>query len=559
MNKILSQELHNLISRIPSTSYDEKAIKSTVAEEMDNFARLIGMNYLKIKSVVPARNFKDVAHISEDLLYDKGGVLAPYREYVFPHGDGGATTFYYQFENGVDEEIAEANVHDLMYIIFILVGRARSMNFMSRALYTDNMTGVANETGLHRYIGEVHKAGHFTEYVSYFLNIKGMQMINDQHTSRVGDEVLRAYAKKLSEIAGADACTGRLGGDNFLVFGKASEHDRFLKEVSKFKVLVPGRGGKLMDFNMESRVGFARMREDTEVSEALTEAAIAKNFTGKNGNPDILEFSEKLIALMRQKQQLQANIPQALRKREFIVFYQPKAEYSRDGGYRLVGAEALIRWEKDGQMIMPGMFIPALEEMGLIEDIDFYVFDNVCMNIKNWIKDGLKPVRISSNFSQRHLQDEHFADKILSTVKKYDISPEFIEIEITESYDIHNLQKMTMFAQRMHENGIRLSVDDFGSGYASFSMIKNISADTIKLDKSLIDGLAGGSTQDEIIVRNIIHMVEELGKDMIAEGVEYETQAKFLRDCGCRMIQGFIYGRPMPEQAFIDQYLSTLL
>ena len=559
LSRIVSEEMHELILTGMDSSLDERELKLRIAKAMQGFISDCGINYLKVKSIIPARNFKDTPHTTEDIIYDACGVTLNLKEYSIEHGDGGKTYFYYQYVNPSEEHsVEERNLIDLFNLFFVLVGRLRSMTFMKRAMYCDGMTGILNETGIYRFVGEISKSGQLGKYNAYFINIKGMQMINDQYGSKVGDSILRGYARHLEEVVGDYGCAGRLGGDNFAVFLDRQAHNEFAEKMQAVKLLAQLPSGKSTEITLKSRIGYSELTDNIELAEVLTAAAVAKNFAGRNDNPDILRYSDTLLTMMRQKKAFQTSIPLALKNREFIVYYQPKAIYGEDGSYRLCGAEALIRWEKDGRMIMPGDFIPALEEMGLILDVDFYVFEAVCRGIKAWIEQGYRPVRVSSNFSQRHLQDSTFADKILETIRSTGVSPEFIEIEITESYDIKNLQKLTEFANCMHTNGIRLSVDDFGSGYASFSMIKNISADTIKLDKSLIDGIADGGVHDKIIVRNIIRMVEELGKDLIAEGVETEAQAKFLRECGCDAIQGYIYGKPMPEANFLFDYLSKI-
>lgn len=238
------------------------------------------------------------------------------------------------------------------------------------------------------------------------------------------------------------------------------------------------------------------------------------------------------------------------------MYYQPKVDISNTSDIKVNGAEALVRWKKDGEMVSPGEFIPVLEKNGLITLVDFYVLEQVCMDINRWIEQGIQPIKVSSNFSRRHLQDGDFADKVEEIIKKYNVDPKYIEIEITESYDDEDMQALSKFEKRMHELGIDLSVDDFGSGFSSLKMIKNIVADTIKLGKSIIDGI-GNDGSEEIIVSHIIMMILHLGKNVIAEGVETEQQAAFLRKNGCNNIQGFLYGRPAILMCFLTAPLGA--
>jgi len=302
LDRLLSLELHNMLQNVPLSTFDESLLKDRITEEIPTIAKECGISHLLVRSTVPARSFKDVAHTSESILFSDGSEIDELLEHRIDHGDGGFTLFLYQYSDKPEDiSVAEDNLRDLFSVIYILIGRARSMSFMTHALYTDGMTGISNETGIHKFIGEAHRAGRFTQYNAYFINIKDMQMINEQYGSRMGDEVIKAYALKLREIAGKDAIAGRLGGDNFFIFSHRSNHNDIVYKLEAIKLSVPNPNGKDLDVTMECRTGYSEMTEETEVSEAMTEAAVAKMFAGKNGKPNILRFSNDLINLIRQK------------------------------------------------------------------------------------------------------------------------------------------------------------------------------------------------------------------------------------------------------------------
>ena len=216
----------------------------------------------------------------------------------------------------------------------------------------------------------------------------------------------------------------------------------------------------------------------------------------------------------------------------------------------MCGAEALVRWHQGDTLIPPYKFIPLLEEEGSITELDFYIFDNMCQDIKEWLDSGITPVRVSSNFSKLHLLNADFADRVLNVVNKYQISHEYIEVELTESSGYENFEALTSFVNKMKENGICVSIDDFGTGYSSLSLLKELNVNVIKLDKTFIDEIGNGDDVNEKLVKNVIHMIKDLGRDIICEGVETKDQAEFLISQGCFMAQGYLYDKPLPGAEF---------
>ena len=249
---------------------------------------------------------------------------------------------------------------------------------------------------------------------------------------------------------------------------------------------------------------------------------------------------------MRQKEVSQM-FPKALENREFVVYYQPKVTLSDN---QLCGSEALVRWFRGGAMVPPMSFIPVLEREGSVCKLDFYVLEQVCLDIQNWLSRGIEPVRVSVNFSKIHLQNPHLADEILAVLKKYDISPKYIEVELTEMSGYESYETLSCFVQTMRENGVSTSIDDFGTGYSSLNLLKDLNVDIIKLDKSFLKNMEKHRENDVIVIKNIVNMVNDLDMEVIAEGVETQKQAEFLRGINCRMAQGFLFDRPLPRAEF---------
>ena len=246
----------------------------------------------------------------------------------------------------------------------------------------------------------------------------------------------------------------------------------------------------------------------------------------------------------------------SLAKNEFKVYYQPKVDLLTK---ELCGCEALSRWYAQ-RLITPAEFIPILESDGTIKNLDFYVLETVCKNLRDWLDKGIEPVLISTNFSKLHLADENFENHILSLLDKYSIPPKYLELELTELSDYQYFDRLVRFVNTMKEAGLKISIDDFGTGYSSMSLIRNLNPDVIKLDKSLIDNVAikddKKAKTDQIISRSIIEMAHELGITVIAEGVETKAQAEFLKASGCLMAQGFLFDRALEHDEFEKRLIS---
>ena len=237
----------------------------------------------------------------------------------------------------------------------------------------------------------------------------------------------------------------------------------------------------------------------------------------------------------------------AIRNKEFVVFYQPKVDLLTR---KLTGAEALVRWIRHKTIVPPMDFIPILEREGTICDLDFYVFETACADIRQWLDAGIEPHRISANFSKLHLRNPELANNVLSIVRKHNVPSKYVEVELTESADFDDNAAMMKFVNAMAENGIAVSIDDFGTGYSTLNVLKDYNITTIKLDKSLLDNVGTPNSKDDVIVRNVVKMANELNKEIIAEGVETETQAEYLKSIQCNNVQGFLFDKPLVHDDF---------
>ena len=258
---------------------------------------------------------------------------------------------------------------------------------------------------------------------------------------------------------------------------------------------------------------------------------------------------------MYHEKEISSKFREALNNKEFKVFYQPKVNVETN---KLQGCEALVRWIRNGTIINPGDFIPALENNGSIKELDHYVFDQVCQDIVSWKNKGYDCVRVSSNFSKLNLKDDNFPQKILNTISKYSVDKELIEIELTESSNYGDYSKLLNLLGRMKENGITTSIDDFGVGFSSLELLKNHNVDVVKIDKKFIDDIEEnkGNNEHTTLVKHILNTCKELNKEVICEGVESHLQRTLLKDMNCDLIQGYLYDKPLTYEEFEKRLLK---
>ena len=286
-----------------------------------------------------------------------------------------------------------------------------------------------------------------------------------------------------------------------------------------------------------------------EIAQTLLSAIAIKN-QGFNNETVIYNKSNVDSALtpMMYIQQ----IPQALANKEFEIVYQPKVGVH---DHKLKGAEALVRWKRDGKFVSPSIFIPICESAGLIQQLDFYILNQVCSTMDSWIQQGLEPVKVSVNFSKQNFTMPDIGKRICNIVDNWQIPHNLIEIEFTETAYNEDEKMLAKAIRVLNDKGFTASIDDFGSGYSSLSLLENLKFDVLKLDKSLIDTILQNQ-QSKIVVTNIVRMAKELNMEIVAEGVETRETLQVLKELDCDLIQGYYFDKPLFQDEF-EQRLKT--
>lgn len=473
----------------------------------------------------------------------------PYEEHFVTGEQGVADIVFYPKTGHIWTEEELGKIRFLAQNIYVLSGRIRLMSLVKKANMTENMTGAANLNGLMRFGGMLQAKGIIADYNGTFMNIKNFKYINQRVGNRMGDYILKEYCFKLRKMLGKDEIVARLGGDNFVVLFKKAREKEFLEFMSGMTIHLESEG----DIHIETRMGIYAAKAGDTMNDIMNASTTALNVAKKSVNNDRVWFEPYMMEQEIRDKTIVGLFAQAIKSREFLVYYQPKVWLVN---HQLCGCEALVRWKRDGKLVPPMEFIPVLERDGTICELDFYVFETVCQNIKRWREQGIEPVKVSVNFSKVHVFDWLFTKRILSIMQKYGVDSKYIEIELTESSSQADYRDLMEFITSMRDCGIHVSIDDFGTGYSSLSLLKELKVDIIKLDKSFIDDIEKRDGMDEIVIKNIINMVNELDMQVIAEGVETSGQAEFLRNANCAMAQGYLFDRPLPCEEF-EQRLTV--
>ena len=418
--------------------------------------------------------------------------------------------------------------------------------FVLKAAETDIMTGLPNAAGFRTFVNRLKDSGTLISYNAFYLNLRNFGLINKKYGKQEADNIIVRYAEHLLSYIDDNEFAGRLSGDNFVLMVHKEKTDAVLKLTEGIKILAYSCGQKEMVI-IQAAAGCLDVDDPETDSEGILGRCSTALNNARYGKRQMYLFStpEMHSKAIHQKQILSI-FADAVEKEEFRPYYQPKVNTETR---MLAGAEALVRWIRDGKIIPPGEFIPVLETGESICVLDFYIFEQVCRDIRRWLDQGVEPVRISTNFSRMNLSDPDFSDHIRRILDHYNIPRQYIEVELTETMSEQENDRLSKFINDMHESDIAMAIDDFGTGYSSLNLLRDFSADVLKLDKSFIDGHTG-TKRDSVVVSNVAKMARELDMSVITEGVEQWEQVEFLKSVNINMVQGYLFDRPLPKEDF---------
>lgn len=425
----------------------------------------------------------------------------------------------------------------------------RQQDELAYLAYYDELTGLYNRNYFIRLLSDwVRKAEQEYTIISVmFIDIDNFRKINDGLGMITGDEVVQLVGQFLSELKQENIIVSHFNSDLYCVAIYNPVGTRSVESVYKFIKERMQRPFVLTDgqeLNITVSVGIAEYPEAAGSALELINNAEIVMFKAKHtGKATIQYFNAPILNEFRTNVAIENKLKAALKNNSFMMYYQPQFDTKSN---RLRGVEALIRWrDEDGRMISPSQFIPVAEKNGLIVQIGTWVLEESISTFAKWRREYAYEMILSINISAIQYKKQKFVDMLIDILNRYEVNPREVELEITETVLIDDFDEVTEKLHKLREYGIRISLDDFGTGFSSLSYLKGLPIDTLKIDKSFVDTLETDEAT-KVITESIISMVKQLGYETVAEGVETAEQMTCLLDMDCDNIQGYLLGRPMP-------------
>ncbi len=393
----------------------------------------------------------------------------------------------------------------------------------------------------------------------FYIDVDYFKEINDTFGHLAGDTTLETVAERLRDALPKSAIIGRLAGDEFAIIIDELRPDE--KGIVKTSELAQTLLDRLADpffvqgheVFMTASMGIGYYPKDApNVIDLIRNADAALYHAKKSGGNVFSFYAPRMNEASVERLMTKSKLKRAFERDELLVHYQPK--YNLETG-EVFGAEALVRWELPGRgMVLPSDFIPIAEDSNLIIDIGEWVLDKVCEDFRFWQRSVSSPGRVSVNLSLKQLRQLNFVDRINSIMQGHEVSPTSLELEITETTLMENPERTIKMLDQLYGLGLHLAIDDFGTGYSSLSALQQFPISTLKIDRSFVRDVVN-NPDDAIIIDTIIQMGRNMNMDVVAEGVEDESQLIFLQKLGCTYVQGLLFGAPMSS----DNYLELLL
>ena len=408
----------------------------------------------------------------------------------------------------------------------------------------DVVTGLLNSQGLRKQAQPLLQYSKPGEYALLYFDVLRFKAINDMFGMGEGDRLLRHIAHVLKLMSQPQELVCRWAADRFIMLAH--------RQGQELQLLVDGIMDNLNGYGLSLEIVcnmgiYVTTGEDVPLAGMIDRAVMAQSQIKGSYAQKYNYYTEELRQNLLDEQEIVGMMATELERGHFVAYYQPQYDHSNG---LLVGAEALVRWRHPERgLISPGVFIPIFEKNGFVTRLDMYIFEETCRFIRQCLDKGLRVVPISTNFSRYDIYQPDFVEQLEAVRKKYAVPVQLLRVEITETAIIGTGEKANEVISKLHQCGYLAEMDDFGSGYSSLNVLRNVDIDVIKLDM-LFFSKNEKSGKGGTIISSVVRMAKWLSLPVIAEGVETVEQADFLRSIGCNYIQGYLYSKPVPEQDF---------
>lgn len=467
------------------------------------------------------------------------------------------------------ESLSNYNLFLTAIVIFLLfismlgltISHQKNQKKLSQLAFCDELTGGMNDTSF-RMTAQRYMKEQEGQYVLVSMDIQDFKMINQVYGTQEGNRTLRYVYRTLLSQLRSDEPMARNCGDVFFFLLKDRDKTTICTRLLKIYEAVNKFNQELKEpYYLELYFGIYQPESGDEALADMQEKAnIARKHKKGDDRYRYNFYDEEVQKRNIREKELMGMVDYSLRNGDFLIYLQPKVQLENN---RIAGAEALIRWKHpELGMLSPAMFIPSAERYRLISQLDLFVFEEVCRTLARWKAEGRELLPISVNLSRQNMDTPNFLDDYRKLCKKYDVNPNLIEFELTETILFEDPQGIKCFIDEMHASGFQCSLDDFGTGFSALGLLNDLDVDAIKLDQSFFRG-KNDTRRGRYIVESILRLAAQLHIRTVAEGIDELRQVEYLRQAACDMIQGFYFFKPMPVEefeaaAYEDQHLRTL-
>ena len=429
----------------------------------------------------------------------------------------------------------------VLSVSFVII---RRMNQREKALLErDQLTELYNLSSFYVHVRDLLEAYPREKFVVLFYNIDHFKIFNDVYGTYMSDRMLRNVGRKLKSISGEKVICGHSTGDNFFLC-RPVEGFSAKKSYEEFSAILTE---VFPSYSFSVRLGYCPIEFGDDPTQICDRALMAQKSVKNEYNRHWAGYSPEMLKAIVEDNQVTGEVSGALENGDFIPYFQPQYDYTTG---EIVGAEVLMRWQHPERgLLLPLKFIPVLEKNGFIYELDKYAWRQACTYMRRWKDEGISFPPLSVNVSRRDIYQDDLIDTLVSLVKEFDLEPGYLRLEITESGYIEDAQRLSATIRRLSELGFYIEMDDFGSGYSSLSILKELPFDLVKLDMSLVRE-SGKSGKSGSILTSIVHLAHQINVPVIAEGVETQSQAEFLKSIGCHYMQGFLFSKPVPIETY---------
>jgi len=396
-----------------------------------------------------------------------------------------------------------------------------------------------------------------TKVAVLYLDMDGFKFINDTLGHIIGDNLLQSIAMRLTNLLRDTDTVSRIGGDEFniLLPEVADQNEAGLVAEKIINCFSKPLAIDNQDIVISFSIGISTYPVDAKNSlDLIKNADMAMYHIKARGKNGYEYFSENMQSIYQHRHNLEQDIHRALKEKQFEAYCQPQYKIPENEIY---GLESLIRWNHpDRGFISPEDFIPIAEEIGMISDIGLFMLESGCKQLKKWIDDGFRPVKLSINVSAYQLIETDFDKTVCSIVRRYALPENLLMLEITETALLQDMEHVIQKLKNISKCGIGISIDDFGIGYSSLSYLQALPVDMIKIDRSFLE--SEKQDKQNCILKGIVALAKELQLGIVVEGVENKQQLSYVDEVGCDIIQGFYFSRPVPENEITPKLLKLV-